>query len=165
MKKYFTLILLICGINGFSQTQYTINLEGGFQAYNNKSIYLGTSIKRQNTWKIKESDTFRKSVIYYERFINEPEIEKTNILGYTFLLGIKHFNTGINVRHLFLNKSHRLDIGPMFQVGYKYAWISYSIDLIAFDNPYSDNQNNIVNVNKYEHNIKLIIIVPIFIKK
>ncbi len=140
MKKCFTIILLIYGTTGFTQTQYKINLEGAFQPYNYKSIFLGASINRQNTWKIKNSGTFRKSVIYYERFINEPDIEKINILGCAVLFGTKHFNAGINVRHLFLGKTHRVDLAPMFQIGYKYAWISYSIDLIAFDNPYSVNK-------------------------
>lgn len=165
MKKYFTIILLFFGLTGFSQTQYTINLEGAFQFYNYKSISLGVSINKPNSWKIKKADTFIKSVVYFERFINNTDIEKINMLGCSALFGTKYFNIGINLRHLFLNKIHRLDLGPMFRLGYKYAWISYSIDLTAFDNPYSTSQKNIINLNKYESNIKLIVTLPIFNKK
>lgn len=165
MKKCFTIIFLFLGTTGFSQNKFSLDLESAFQPYHYKSIYFGASINRQNSWKIKDSDTYRKSIIYYERFINEPDLNKMNILGYTFLFGTKYFNAGINVRHLFIDKIHRLDLEPMFRIGYKYAWVSYSIDLLAFDNPYSKNQENIINLNKYENNVKLIVSIPIFNKK
>lgn len=162
MKHFFIIsFLLFYVIKGFSQDSFVLNIEGAFQPYNHKSIFLGVSIKKTNSWKVLNTETNRKSVVYYERYINRPEIEKINLIGFSTLFGTKYFNIGINIRHFFQNKIHRLDLGPIFQLGYKYVWVSYSIDIIAFDNPYSSNEKHTISLNKYDNNIKIIFVIPI----
>lgn len=164
MKMLILSIAIFSYLSCLSQKQQGIYLNGSYQVYSKNSIYAGISLHKKLIWPTGKYDYYMFQSLYFERYLSPSLDKKINSIGYSWGFGLSYVYLGTSCRYVFQGKSYRLDFAPLIRIGYKYLWIEYSRHFLVGDNPFSDNQIRIVDLNKKEDNIKLILTIPILKK-
>ncbi|NEN25241.1 hypothetical protein G3O08_17225 [Cryomorpha ignava] len=151
-------------LKGFSQKDRQLSLIGSYQVYNRQAVSFGAEYQKKADWAKVNFDSYLAGSLRGIFYFKDPELANEKIFGIqsSTYWSNKYFGVGVDGRLLFQDNRQRVDLGPAVKIGYKFFWLEYSANFLLGNNPFTnDNTLPVIEFNSMEHNLSIVLSIPI----